>query len=220
MKFKAKTFGLGFKTKLVEGELRVGLKKRQRSISWSSVIATAATSVLAITALITVYLTITAWKVQQETTRPYFVLKESPKVEISDELSLELKFNNVGVHPALDLSSETVVFNEQLTAKPIYYDESSIVNEIPKDGVSSLVVIIPSDEIYPKQANINPHYVVVDLQYRDPILEKTYNQTIYLKWSGLVNGKMLPIVHVQVEEKDNILNYFNNYNIDPNVRNH
>lgn len=175
---------------------------------------------MAVTALITVYLTITAWKVQQETTRPYFVLKESPSVEISDELSLELRFNNVGVHPALDLSSETIVFDEKLAAKPIYYDEASIVNEIPKDGASSLIIVIPNEKLYLKQNNIDPQYVVVDLQYRDPILKKFYNQTIYMKWRGLRDGKTEPIVHVQAQEKDNIIKYFNNYGIDPKVRSH
>ena len=175
---------------------------------------------MAVTALITVYLTITAWKVQQETTRPYFVLKESPSVEISDELSLELRFNNVGVHPALDLSSETIVFDEKLAAKPIYYDEASIVNEIPKDGASSLIIVIPNEKLYLKQNNIDSQYVVVDLQYRDPILKKFYNQTIYMKWRGLRDGKTEPIVHVQAQEKDNIIKYFNNYGIDPKVRSH
>jgi len=191
---------------------------KHQSIKWSSVIATGATSVLAITALITVYLTVTAWKVQQETTRPYFVLKESPKVEIGNELSLELKFNNVGVHPAVNLSSKTIVFDEQLSAKPIYYDESSIVNEIPKDAGSSLVMSIPSDEIYPKQLNIKAHYVVVDLLYIDPILNKSYNQTIYMKWSGVQEGKMQPTVHVQAEEKGEIVQYFQKHSIDPKLR--
>ncbi|SDG76750.1 hypothetical protein [Desulfosporosinus hippei] len=193
-------------------------KGKHRSIKWSSVIATSATSVLALTALVTVYLTVAAWKVQQGTTRPYFVLKESPKVEISNELSLELKFNNVGVHPAVDLSSETIVFDEQLSAEPIYNDESSIVNEIPKDAASSLVMNIPSDEMYLKQSNINAHFVVVDLLYTDPILNKSYNQTIYMKWSGVNEGKMQPIVHVQADEKEEILDYFQKYNIDPRLR--
>ncbi|EHQ87292.1 hypothetical protein [Desulfosporosinus youngiae] len=185
---------------------------------WSTIIATTATSVLAITALITVYLTVAAWKVQQETTRPFFVLKESPKVELGNELSLELRFNNVGVHPAVNLSSETVVFDEQLSAEPVYLDEASIVNEIPKDASSSLVLVIPGEEIYPKQFNIDGHYVVVDLQYTDPILNKSYNQTIYMKWSGVREGKLQPIVHVQVDEKDKISQYFQEHNIDPKLR--
>lgn len=202
----------------MEGELGLGKRIKNGSIKWSSIIGTGATSVLAITALITVYLTVTSWKVQQETTRPYFVLKESPKVELGNELSLELRFNNVGIHPALNLSSETVVFDEQLSAKPVYSDESSIVNEIPKDGASSLVVTIPSDEIYSKQLNISAHYVVVDLQYADPILNRSYNQTIYMKWNGVREGKMQPIIHVQGDEKNKILEYFLKYNIDPKLR--
>jgi len=204
----------------MEGELGLGKGIKQGSIKWSSIIATTATSVLAITALITVYLTVAAWKVQQETTRPYFVLKESPKIELGNELSLELRFNNVGIHPAINLSSETVVFGEQLSAKPAYSSESSIVNEIPKDGASSLVITIPNDEIYPKQLNINAHYVVVDLQYADPILNKSYNQTIYMKWSGVREGKLQPIVHVQVEEKNEIVDYFQKNSIDPRLRSH
>ena len=203
----------------MEGELGLG-KKIRHVIKWSSIVATVATSVLAITALITVYLTIAAWKIQQETTRPYFVLKESPKVELSNELSLELRFNNVGVHPAVNLSSETVVFDEQLSTKPIYSDESSIVNEIPKDTASSLVVTIPNEDIYPKQLNINSHYVVVDLQYADPILKKSYNQTIYMKWIGVREGKMQPTVHVRVDERDKILDYFKKQSIDPKSRDH
>jgi len=204
----------------MEGGLGLGKRNKHQLIKWSSIIATTATSVLAITALITVYLTVAAWKVQQETTRPYFVLKESPKVELGSEFSLELKFNNVGIHPAVNLSSMTVVFDEQLSAKPIYSDESSIVNEIPKDSASSLVITIPSDEIYPKQLSINAHYVVVDLQYADPILKKSYHQTIYMKWSGVREGKMQPTVHVREEEKAKILYYFQKHNIDPKFRSH
>lgn len=202
----------------MEGEQGLGKGIKHGAKKWSTIIATTATSVLAITALITVYLTVAAWKVQQETTRPFFVLKESPKVELGNELSLELRFNNVGVHPAVNLSSETVVFDGQLSAEPVYLDEASIVNEIPKDASSSLVLVIPGEEIYPKQFNIDAHYVVVDLQYTDPILNKSYNQTIYMKWSGVREGKLQPIVHVQVDEKDKISQYFQEHNIDPKLR--
>jgi hypothetical protein len=187
-------------------------------IKCSSIIATLATTVIALTALITVYLTVAAWKVQQETARPYFVLKESPKIDIGTELSLELKFNNVGIHPAENLSSETIVFDYHLSGKPIHHDESAIVNTIPKDAGSSLVLIIPSEEIYPKELNINAHYVVVDLQYWDPILDKSYNQQIYLKWNGVQEGKIQSTVHVRVEERGKIIEYFQKQGIDPKQR--
>ena len=185
---------------------------------WTSIIATIATTVLALTALITVYLTVTAWKVQQETERPYFILKESPKIDLGDELSFELKFNNVGVHPAVNLSSKTIIFDEQLSGTPIYNDESSIVNEIPKETASSLVVTIPSEEIYPKQLDISAKFMVIDLHYTDPILKKAYSQTNYMKWNGVKEGQLQPVVHVRVDEKESIMNYFQKHKIDPKLR--
>lgn len=202
----------------MEGELGLG-KSKNRFIRWSTIIATIATTVLALTALITVYLTVAAWKVQQETTRPYFILKESPKIDLGNELSFELRFNNVGIHPAVNLSSETVVFDEKLSEKPIYHDESSIVNEIAKETSSSLVVTIPSEEIYSKQLEIRAHFLVIDLQYSDPILNKSYSQTIYMKWNGVKEGRLQPIVHVRMEEKGSILKYFQEQKIDPKLRN-
>lgn len=194
-------------------------KAKNGFLKWSSVIATMATTVLALTALITVYLTVAAWKVQQETARPYFILKESPKIDLSNELSFELRFNNVGIHPAVNLSSKTVIFAEGLDDKPIYEDESSIVNDIPKETSSSLIVTIPSEEIYPKQLEIKAHFIVIDLQYSDPILNKAYSQTIYMKWTGVKEGQLQPIVHVRVDEKETILGYFQKQKINPKLRN-
>ncbi|MDP4125414.1 MAG: hypothetical protein Q8912_00480 [Bacillota bacterium] len=195
------------------------MNKTKRFMKWSSIIATVATTVLALTALITVYLTVAAWRVQQNSARPYFVLRESPKVDLGKELGLELKFTNVGVHPAVDLSSETIVFDDRLAGKPIHHDESAIVNEIPKDTSSSLIMTVPNDQIDPQKSTINAQYVVVDLQYADPILNKSYSQSIYLKWNGVSEGEVKPIVHVRVEEKGKILDYFQKHNIDPQKRN-
>lgn len=193
-------------------------KKNQRYIEWANVVGTLATAVLALTAMITVYLTVAAWNVEQETSRPYFIIKESPKVVVGKELNIELNFNNIGMHPAVNLSSKTLVFDAQLTGKPIHHDESAIVNEIPKDTTSILVISIPNESITLEQTNVSSQYVVVDLQYADPILKKSYRQTMYLKWNGVQEGKIEPTVHVRVEEKEKILNYFEAYSINPNVR--
>lgn len=192
----------------------MGKTKNDCFMKWTSIIATMATMVLALTALITVYLTVAAWKVQQNTARPYFVLRESPQINLERNLELELKFTNVGIHPAVDLSSETIVFDDRLTGKPIHHDESAIVNEIPKDSSSSLVMTVPSKEINPQQPTINAQYVVVDIQYVDPILNKSYNQLIYLKWNGIIERKVQPTVHVRLEEKEKILTFFREQNID------
>jgi hypothetical protein len=203
---------------LNKGENGLGKSSNHRLLKWSNLIATLSTTVLAITALITVYLTVASWKVQQEAARPYFVLKESPKVDLGNEVSLEFNFNNVGVHPAVNLSSETIIFEEQLVGEPIHHDESAIVNEIPKDALASLLMTLSSDDLDHQLNEVKPHYVVVDLQYKDPILNKAYNQTIYLKWNGVQKGKNQPTVHVRVEEKGKILQYFAKHRIDPKVR--
>jgi len=198
----------------MEGEPGLEKVNKKSFLKWLNVIATMATTVLALTALITVYLTVAAWNAQQQTARPYFILKESPKVDLGNDLSIELKFTNVGMHPAVNLSSETIVFDDRLIGKPIHHDESAIVNEIPKDSSSSLVMIMASEKIYPKQFNINAHYVVVVLHYLDPILDKSYSQLLYMKWNGVLEDKMQPTVHVKVEEKDKIDQYLQKAGID------
>ncbi len=197
----------------MEGEPGLEKTKKNRVLGWSGIVGTMATSVLALTAVVTVFLTISAWQSQQETARPYFILNESPKVDLGDELSFELKFTNVGMHPAVNLASETVVFDDSLTGKPIHHDESAIVNEIPKNSSSSLVMSVPNENIYPKQYNINAQYVVVDLRYDDPILKRSYRQSIYLKWNGVLEEKIQSVVHVRVEEKGEIDNYLQNNGI-------
>ena len=69
------------------------------------------------------------------------------------------------------------------------------------------MINIPSEEIYPQQFNINPHYVVVSLQYDDPILKKLYSQQFYLKWNGVLEEKIQSTVHVRVEEKGKMDDY-------------
>ena len=199
---------------MTERELDLNEANKNSYLNIPNIIATIATTVLALTALITVYLTITTWKIEQEVARPYFVLRDSPRVTAGDELSLEFKFSNVGIHPAVNFSSETIIVDERLTEKPIHHDESAIVNEIPKDAASSLIMNIPCQELYSEQTNINTHFVVVDLRYTDPILNKSYTQTIYMKWHGIKKGKIQPTVHVRVEERDKILNYFSRQGID------
>jgi hypothetical protein len=179
----------------------------EKLIKWSSIIATLGTSILAITALITVTVTLNAWKVQREVTRPYLSLKESPKVEIQYGLNFEFKFNNVGIHPASNLSSQTIVFDQELKNLPIHNDRYDLVNEIPKDMSSSLIIALDPKEVDASQPKLNPFYVVVRLEYNDPVINKLYRQILYFKWNGIDGGNLQPVVHVEVREKDSILKY-------------
>jgi len=189
----------------------------EKLMKWSSIIATLGTLILAITALITVTVTLNAWKVQREATRPYLSLKESPKVEVQSGLILEFKFNNVGTHPAMNLSSQTIVFDKGLKNSPVQNDQVNLANEIPKDMSSSLVIALESSEVDVSQPKIEPFYVVVHLEYLDPVINHQYRQTLYFKWNGIVGGSIQPVVHVQVREKENILEYLKSRQINLTV---
>lgn len=190
--------------------------KGDKFLEWSSIIATVGTAIIALTALITVFVTLNAWKVQREAARPYLSLKESPQVEVKDGVQFEFKFNNVGIHPAVNLSSQTLVFEQSLDQKPVHNERYDLVNEIPKDTSSSLVIALTPQEIGLPSGNVSPYYLVVILQYFDPLINRKYQQTLFLKWHGIKDGKDQAIVHVQVQDKDKIINYLkaNQVNLD------
>lgn len=185
---------------------------------WTTIVATIATTILAITSLITVYITVTAWKEEREAFRPYLTVKESPRVDLKNGVNFELRFTNSGTHPASNLSSKSLVFDQALAQEPIHHDEFDLANEIPNNTSSSLVIGIDEKLINAKQIDITPLFIVVDLQYDDPILNKSYNQIIYLKWNGVINGVPQPMVHVRVEEKTQITDYLKKFRIDPKAR--
>lgn len=189
---------------------------KQRRLHWSDLLVTIATVVFACTALITVFITISSWKQEREAARPYLTFKESPSVDIKNGLSFELKFTNVGEHPVTNLWSKSYVMEQSLKVTPIFIWQHSLVNDIPKNTSSSLLITIDKDKLNPTQSNINPYYIVVLLKYLDPMIQKRYTQSIYLRWNGVINDKLQPIFHVEVEERDNILNYFKKNNLDTN----
>jgi len=180
---------------------------------WSSIIATLGTCILAITATITVTVTLNAWKVDRESSRPYLSLQESPKVQLKSGLQLEFKFTNVGIHPAVNLASRTVLFAQRLEATPVHNEPNYLVNEIPQNMNSSLVIVLDSYEVDVKEIEVEPYYVVLYLEYFDPIINQHYSQTLYYKWNGIDQGEVQPIVHVERKEKEKILEYFKVQNI-------
>lgn len=175
---------------------------------WSSIIATIGTCILALAATITVTVTLNAWKIDRESSRPYLSLQESPKVELKSGLRLEFKFNNVGIHPAVNLASRTIVFQEDLQNKPIQNDPNYLVNEIPQNMNSSLVIALDSYEVDISESDVSPFYIVLHLEYADPIINQNYEQTLYYRWNGIDRGEVQPVVHVEVHEKESIINYF------------
>lgn len=189
------------------------VKKKSSFTNYTSIIATVATAVLAITALITVYITISAWREEREANRPYFTFRESPSVVMDEALDFEIRFTNVGEHPAINLWSKSVVFNSDLTSQPTAIDEYALVNDIPQNASATLLIALEKLDNQAKIGNIPPHFVVIVLRYEDPIIDKNFEQIIYIKWNGMKKGDILSTNHAEEEEKKNIIEYFNNNNI-------
>lgn len=186
---------------------------RNTKKDWSTIVVTASTAIFAIISLISVYVTVNSWQTQREASRPYFTFKESPIVELINQVSFEFKFRNVGTHPAAELTSKTSIFNQDLAGKPILIDEYSVINDIPRDTVTSLLVHLDPKEINPNLPNIRPYYIVINLKYSDPILNDSYNQILYIKWPGVIESKVQPIIHVEASERQAILNYMKSFHL-------
>jgi len=176
--------------------------------NWSGTMVTMSTAIFALVSLISVYISITTWQIQREAARPYFTFLESPSIHLAEDSSFgfEFKFKNVGTHPATNLFSRTLVFEQQLLQKPILIDDYTVVNDIPRDTTTSLLLSLKNTGLL-GEPNINPHFIIICLRYADPIVHKSYTQTIYLKWAGVIAGRQQPLIHVEMSEKETILNY-------------
>lgn len=182
--------------------------------NWSGSIVTISTTIFALVSLISVYLSLNTWQIQREAARPYFTFIESPSLNLKEESSFEFefKFKNVGTHPATNLSSQTIVFEQQLLHEPILIDDYTLVNDIPRDTTTSLLLSL-KNQYLSAETNVNPHFIIISLRYADPIVHKSYNQTIYLKWQGVILGKQQPLIHVEISEKESILGYLKTHHL-------
>lgn len=176
--------------------------------NWSGSVVTVSTAIFAFVSLVSVYISVTTWQTQREAARPYFTFLESPTIQSTENSSFEFefKFKNVGTHPATSLYSRTLVFEQRMLQKPILIDDYTVVNDIPRDTTTSLLLSL-KDEDLSEKLNVNPHFIIICLRYADPIVHKSYTQTIYLKWAGVITGRQQPLIHVEMSEKENILSY-------------
>lgn len=174
----------------------------------SNLLITITTLIFAITSIITVYITVTAWREERAAERPYVTFSGSPKVSVGPKLIFSFSFSNVGTHPAANLNSQTIIIDSGLDKKPLYTDQFSLVNYIPHNTTSDLVIKIDLESTALDKKNINEHFIIISLKYDDPIIKKEYEQIIYLKWGGVNNTEIYPIFHASLEEKNNIVKYF------------
>lgn len=174
---------------------------------WINITATLATTILAVVSLLSVYITLSSWQEDRESSRPYFTFKDSPYINVAKAVNLNFKFNNVGNHPALNFWSKTLVFAQNLKDRPIHEDQYALVNDIPKDTVAELALNLNLSAVSSDQKQPRSFYIVIALQYDDPILHKHFSQVMFLKWNGVSRGRAFPLIYIEADEKENILHY-------------
>lgn len=181
--------------------------KKMKKVTWSSFWVSGSTVIFALISLISVFISINSWQTQREAARPYFTFKESPIIEFTHEVNFEFKFFNVGTHPATDLTSKTLVFHEKLLETPLLIDSYNVVNDIPRDTATSLLLHLDSNQLDPLKADLDAYYIVISLDYKDPILKESYHQIIFLKWPGVNQGRVQPLIHMEAGEKEKVIEY-------------
>jgi hypothetical protein len=174
--------------------------EQQRNIS--DFIVTITTLIFAVTSLITVYISGSAWRDEREGIRPYLTLHASPEVTLTDrQLIFHFQFQNVGVHPVENLNTQTMIVGSELKSAPLHIDQYSQVNYIPQNSPAALLIKV-NNPPYTGQ-----YYLIIDLKYSDPVLAKDYEQIVYLRWPGIVEGEITPIFHASQDDKNKILDY-------------
>lgn len=178
----------------------------------SDIIIAITTLIFAVTSLITVYISISAWNNERESVRPYLTFSDSPVVYLENKhLIFSFSFYNVGFHPVASFYSQTLIVDCRLDDQPLHNDHFTLVNYIPQNTTTDLVIKIDLEPTNIDQYNIHPHFIVINLKYTDPILEKDHEQIIYLRWEGIDRKTLQPIFHCSIQEKDLILNYIEKF---------
>lgn len=180
--------------------------------SSSDIIIAITTLIFAVTSMITVYISVSAWNNERESVRPYLTFHNSPEVYLEDKhLIFSFAFYNVGFHPVASFHSQTLIVDCRLDDQPLHNDQFTLVNYIPQNTTTDLVIKIDLEPTNIDFYNIHPHFILINLKYTDPILDKNHEQIIYLRWEGITEGNLQPIFHCSIQEKDLILDYIEKF---------
>ena len=156
-------------------------------------------AVTSIVALFIVIYIITTWKEQIESNRPYFTITKPGIIKLpqSTRHRIQITMENIGVRPAYDLYGKIFIMDEKLRSEPQFALELSIANEIPAKTPTPW-----HDESLQLSKNVPPQYIVLAIEYSDPILKKSFDQTFYMKWNGVIEGQPdSNFVYVSMDEK-------------------
>lgn len=164
---------------------------------WDSLNALAALC-SAIAAYAAVKLSVTFRKQDLQSKRAYLTVKD-PKIEAIQEdykIKLSIPFENCGEHPAENVSIRILMINLALNTEPDFDIIQKLANPIPGKTPSAYINRIVTSPNTPEKL------LLVILTYRDVILNKTFCESYYMKWSGISNAEFQEnVCHASDDEK-------------------
>ena len=190
------------------------MAKSSNSINIHVILLTVSTffvAIAAIASLIAVSHSIKVWNEQKELNRPYFTIVEPgfKKLPESPPYRIQITLMNNGVRSAYDLYGKFLSLDINLTSEPNEEINFSIANEIQANNPTPYF-----NDTIEFCNNESPQYIVVGINYYDPILKQSFTQKFFMKWNGVKNGKMYPdFFHISKEEKKKIEEYLIKFNI-------
>jgi hypothetical protein len=145
------------------------------------------------------------WQEQKQASRPYISLTKPFLTQ--SPLAFQFEYQNVGVRPAVDLKLDLMIFDQSLQSDSVSHNKTSSANEVSV-GTPTIWTI----SINQASAPIAPVFLVLTLEYYDPIVERNYYQYYFLKWGGLHDGAPeLRLSLASLEERDRIMGYFSSH---------
>jgi len=169
---------------------------------WASVSAISG-AVAAIAAFRTVRQSRVSSQEQIRAHRPYFKISHpritpNPKTTPPSFLyKVQLSIKNIGARPATKWIGQIHIINQDLKTPPEYKSVFSIATDVPPTG---------EHEWWKNDLFIQdgvPLYIVLAIQYTDPIVKETFSQIFWFQWLGGVEDDP-QLMHISVEAKEEI----------------
>lgn len=172
---------------------------------WSAVSAVGG-AVSALAALATIWQSRLSSREARDAQRPYFLL-EAPGIKPlpqSPPFRVMLPLRNSGARPATQLEGRIYIAPVLPGAAPIMDIRFSVANPIPPNSPTPWyndTLVLPTE--------CQPHFVLLGIEYFDPLSGRRYRQAFYMRWDGVQSGKTQPdFVHVTAQEKTTLNSRF------------
>jgi hypothetical protein len=137
--------------------------------------------------------------------RPYISVKEPgiKPLPTSPPYRIQITMINAGMHPADELVAKLIITDQSLDRPPTLQIAFSIGNEIPTDSPTPWY-----NDSLKMATDVPPQFIVLGITYRDPILDRRYQQIYTMRWDGVTKGSTHPdFTHVSREERNQILDH-------------